>query len=425
MSLMLKTIITYILLFALFPTFAFAMTVVVDAGHGGWDPGAVSAKGLQEKAVTLDIAQRLQTNLTQKGIHVIMTRSTDQYVSLPERVQIANQAEADLFVSIHANEYRRSSVAGSLILYYDRLNPSSAYPASLEMGALTPASRILADSVLTHLTSQVGSVNRGLVPSSAYVVRMGKTPSILVETGFLSNPGEAGLLATAQYREQDAQGIASGIVAYDPVIFPDLLDHWSRPYVLDLKNNGIVTGIDRLYYPEQSITRAEFLTMLNRMAPAAFDSANPSMHKLNTTVTSATYSTNSDSAGAAEPAIRFADLAPNHWAYASVENAALLGYVQGYPDGTARPDQPISRAEAAVLFNRIIYHADNTAVNLSFHDVTSSSWAVPAIAGLSAAGVITGISSDYYAPSQLMKRSEAAAMLDRYMKRSMLLVKAN
>lgn len=174
-------------LLLVFPYEAMAYKVVVDPGHGGKDPGAIGVNGLNEKTVNLDVSLKLRDELKKKGVEVVMTRSDDRYLSLDERVQFTNAQNADVFVSVHANSNPSSTANGSQVLYYDSRYPQDDYPASPEMEALTPSSKLLAQKVLSSVLSQTGLKDQGLVPSAVYVVRKGKIPSILVETGFLSN----------------------------------------------------------------------------------------------------------------------------------------------------------------------------------------------------------------------------------------------
>src|SRR5690606_15960727 len=136
------------------PLSAYAAKVVVDAGHGGSDPGAIGVNGLREKDANLDISLRLQKELLDRGYEVLMTRTEDVYLSLGQRVNIARQSNADLFVSIHANSYHSPDVSGALILYYDDAYPQKSYPASEEMKALTPESKRLAQLVLDEFVSE-------------------------------------------------------------------------------------------------------------------------------------------------------------------------------------------------------------------------------------------------------------------------------
>ena len=170
-------------------------TIIVDAGHGGSDVGA-TRENIYEKDITLDIAKRLEKILDKKGYNVVMTRSNDKYVSLQERVEITDKNEADLFVSVHVN--------------------SSVTPEGngLETHYYTPQSYEFAQIVHKEFASAIDSKDRGLFKSKFYVINHTQCPSILVETGFISNPEERKELMTNQRRQKTAEAIAKGIVKY-------------------------------------------------------------------------------------------------------------------------------------------------------------------------------------------------------------------
>jgi N-acetylmuramoyl-L-alanine amidase len=410
------------------PGQALATKVVVDPGHGGKDPGALGINGLKEKDVALDIASRLRDELVRRGYEAVMTRTDDTYVSLADRVDFANRQGADLFVSVHANWYQNPNTKGTMVLYYDDSAPQADYPASEAMKALTPESRKLAQDVLNSFVSTVGTVNLGLTKSAVYVVRMGTIPSILVETAFLSNASDAALLADPGARQKMAVAIERGIEAYKPLVFPDLAGHWARDAVLRLKDRGIVEGVGTDFQPDRPMTRAEFVTMMDRAfklpdpcgtavgGGAAAGAANGG------TVAGAVYGGaaaggSGCGTGTGAGAV-FADVTPQHWAYAALQKAAANGLLQGYPDGTLRPDSPLKRAEAAALLARFGGAALNAAQQpgtAAFADVPGTYWAAGDIAALACAGVVTGVKDGLFMPERLMTRAEMAVMLDRYL----------
>lgn len=383
-----------------------APLVVIDAGHGGTDFGAVSANGLQEKHVNLDIAWKLKLLLGSHGYETMMTRETDTYISLAERVRLAGEVDAALFVSIHANAHTDTSARGSLVLYYDRDYPQPSYPASASMTALTPDSKQLAQTVLDHMVQRTGFANLGIVPSAAYVVRMGKTPSVLVETAFLSNSRDAALLADDSTRAKLANGIADGIAAFLPVSaafrFTDTLGHWAAPAIARLQEQGLVEGDGSRFYPEASMTRAEWLTLADRLfgivkqADARYPTVGQSVY--------------------AEDDI-YSDLNSSHWAYRTFLAAIRLGFIGGYEDGTMRPDRAVTRAEAAAMLERLTTgaQASSWAGDTTFQDVPRTYWAAGPIYRMQQKGVFDGITATSFAPAQPMKRAEMAAMIDRYM----------
>lgn len=421
-----KTIV-WTLLFITFcfmlPFDALAAKIVVDAGHGGSDPGAVGVNDLKEKNVNLDIAERLKAILQAKGYEVEMTRDHDVYVSLANRVDYSDKASPDAFISIHANMYTDSNVKGSMVLYYDIQYPQDRYPASEAMKALTPQSKSLAESVLQELVKAAGTVNKGLMPSSAYVVRSGTVPSILVETGFLSNWEDAALLADSDAKQRIAQGIANGIEAYQPaesVGFVDLNRHWAKEAILRLWDKGIVQGEGNRFYPNRALTRAEFVAMLERQFPLpVIEDRAPNAGacvKQEDTKSSSVVSSVYGTAGSAACSVAFADLSKEHWAYDALMQAYQHGVVDGYAGGTIRPDQPISRGEAAVLLDRVLWPDDKPGSTTGpFIDVPQSLWSAAAINRLKAKSIIEGASADRYSPEQAITRGEMSAILNRLM----------
>ncbi|MBK9517146.1 MAG: N-acetylmuramoyl-L-alanine amidase [Anaeromyxobacter sp.] len=216
--------------------------VVVDAGHGGHDPGAVGPTRVREKDVTLAIARRLATRLRTAGFEVVMTRSDDRYVALEERTAIANTRRGDLFISIHANANPRRALAGTetFVLnvaddrYARRLaarengaelegdgegTEAARILTDLDAKASTDASRRLASSVQRELTGAVrgryGEVRDLGVKSALFYVLLGaRMPAVLVETAFISNRREEKRLASPAYQEVVAQALSRAVVQF-------------------------------------------------------------------------------------------------------------------------------------------------------------------------------------------------------------------
>jgi len=168
------------------------MQVVLDAGHGGKQPGTVMGDVL-EKDITLSITLLLQKKLEAKGAEVIMTRNTDQDVSLPDRSQVANDAEADCFVSIHCNSYEDPSVHGFECYYYQ-----------------SEEGKTLADTITQTADSHSISTRR-VKEADFAVLRETFVPAVLIEVGFLTNEQERGNLLSTKYQEQLADAITDGI----------------------------------------------------------------------------------------------------------------------------------------------------------------------------------------------------------------------
>src|SRR5947208_17015135 len=175
------------------PAFGQSRTIVVDAGHGGFDRGGVPGQRISEKDKNLDVAQRLKAILQAQGYRVIMTRDSDVFIPLPTRCAIANNYRGASFVSIHFNCASRVGANGIETYYY------------------RPDSAGLAASIHRNVVSISPSENRGIRRRGFFVLRRTSIPSVLVECGFLTNPTEGRLGLTANYRETLAQQIARGI----------------------------------------------------------------------------------------------------------------------------------------------------------------------------------------------------------------------
>jgi N-acetylmuramoyl-L-alanine amidase/putative methionine-R-sulfoxide reductase with GAF domain len=213
------------------------MRIVVDAGHGGWDLGTVGRKGLLEKDLVLEIAQRLGKLLESRlGAEVILTRNDDNYIPLDERAGKANQAQADLFVSVHAN-YSDLPSARGVETYYTNLfsapnskdietrdpdrskNANSATLSAADLHEKIEQSRRLAASVQRSLYGTLAAQNPGLrdrgVKAASYVVLTETAmPGILAEVSFVSSPTDEQKLRSDGYREQIAEALYKGIARY-------------------------------------------------------------------------------------------------------------------------------------------------------------------------------------------------------------------
>jgi N-acetylmuramoyl-L-alanine amidase len=213
--------------------------IVIDPGHGGQDPGAKS-RGLTEAALVLDIALRLEKLLLKEpGIEVILTRRTDTYVALEERTALANRSDADLFLSIHLNASRNTTARGveTYFLNFAQNAEAEAIAARENAGASgqmrqlpeivraialnnkIDESRDFASIVQSKLYERVRKVNRGArdlgVKQAPFMVLIGATmPSVLAEISFLTNGAEADLLKTDKYRQQVAEALFAGVMAY-------------------------------------------------------------------------------------------------------------------------------------------------------------------------------------------------------------------
>ena len=218
--------------------------IAVDAGHGGDDPGAIGPNKIQEKQVVLQIAKRVVQNLNNKrGFKGVLVRDGDYYIGHRKRTEIARRARADLFVSIHADAFKQAKVNGaSVYTLSDRgaTSETAAWLAQREnrsdlLGGVGDVSLNDKDSVLAHVLldlsmeanrsqsidagkavlanlGRVTKLHKSRVEQAAFIVlKSPDMPSILVETGFISNPTEARRLSQAEHQSKVARAIALGI----------------------------------------------------------------------------------------------------------------------------------------------------------------------------------------------------------------------
>lgn len=175
--------------------------IMIDPGHGGEDFGTHSAKPprYQEKVLNLATAQYLKNYLQQMGYKTIMTRTTDTFVSLKKRAEMANQDRPTLFVSIHYNSAPSTKAEGVEIYYYRSKDGRSE------------ESKLLAKNILDHVLLQTGAKSRGVKHGDFAVIREAEVPAILIEGGFLTNNQEMQRIKETAYMKKIAQGIAMGV----------------------------------------------------------------------------------------------------------------------------------------------------------------------------------------------------------------------
>lgn len=176
--------------------------IAIDPGHGGVDSGCVGKKA-EEKDVNLQIALELEKKLTEKGYRVLVLREKDEFQELVDRVEIANSYQADVYVSIHQNTYEgKDKAVGGIETWYDGADAARD-------------NQRLALLVHRETVKSTGARGRGVIDSKdLYVASKTLMPACLIETGFLSNPQEEKLLASADYQKKLAEGIARGIELY-------------------------------------------------------------------------------------------------------------------------------------------------------------------------------------------------------------------
>ncbi len=219
--------------------------VYLDPGHGGEDPGAIGPGGVREKTVVLGIAQQLKKYLSaERGFKAVLTREGDYYIGLRKRTMIARQGQADMFVSIHADAFKKSSAKGASVFALsakgatsetarwladsenrsdliggvgnlsldDKGSVLAGVLLDLSMTASLKSSLSVGQEVLNSM-GQVSHLHKKRVEQAGFVVlKSPDIPSILVETGFISNPVEARKLSSSSYQKQMARAITKGVV---------------------------------------------------------------------------------------------------------------------------------------------------------------------------------------------------------------------
>ncbi|MDR1173793.1 MAG: N-acetylmuramoyl-L-alanine amidase [Puniceicoccales bacterium] len=200
--------------------------IALDAGHGGEDNGATASwNKLQEKFLTMDVCLRLAKLLEKSGYRVVLTRSQDKKIPLPERTQIANRAKVDLFISIHFNSAPSASASGIETFTLTPSTQASSYQASSRNirrnfigNTFDGLNIVLGYCLQSSLTERTLGIDRGVRHSTFVVLRDLKCPGILVECGFLSNREECQKITSSAYREVLAQSIFDGIVKFDSLL---------------------------------------------------------------------------------------------------------------------------------------------------------------------------------------------------------------
>jgi N-acetylmuramoyl-L-alanine amidase len=186
--------------------------VVIDPGHGGIDPGALGSNGVHEKDIVLEVSKKLSETLRQSGAQVLITRESDQDLSDPElrnlykikvqdltrRVELANQNNADIFLSIHVNSFPDKRERGA---------QTFSQPGSEE-------SKKLAEAIQKELNNFLENPGRKAKQVDYFANRMTKMPSVIVEIGFISNPGEEKLMLDPVYQNKIAWSVYAGIARY-------------------------------------------------------------------------------------------------------------------------------------------------------------------------------------------------------------------
>ena len=366
--------------------------VFIDAGHGGSDPGALGF-GYRESDLNLQIAKKIESKLKSRGIDVKMSRSSDIYYSLSERAEMANDYGADAFVSIHQNSAESASANG-IETYYNR-NKEEEKP--------------LSNDVQTQVINKTGATNRGVKNAEFTVLVKSNMISALVECGFISNESEVKNLSDSDYQDKLATGIADGIENYlkSSVIIEES----------QITATGKVINTDSLNVRKGPSTSFDIIGTLSGGEKVKIVAKSNNWYKIEYNGThgyvSASYIELDTTESEQDDKIKFNDISQDYWAYSQIQSFVEKGYIDGYGDGTFRPQNPIKRNEFVKIFNKVFGLTKKSGI---VFDDTKDNWAKDEIDIAVTNGVAQGVSSTLFEPDRYVTRQEAAKMLSNYMK---------
>ena len=365
--------------------------VFIDAGHGGTDPGALGY-GYRESDLNLQVAKKVESKLKSKGIDVKMSRNSDIFYSLSERAEMANDYGADAFVSIHQNSAEAKSANG-IETYYNR-NKEEDKP--------------LSNDIQTQVISQTGANNRGVKNAEFTVLVKSKMISALVECGFITNESEVKKLSDPSYQDKLATGIADGIEEY---LKSNVIIEESQ-----MAASGKVINANSLNVRKGPSTSFDIIGTLNGGDEVKIVGKSNDWYKIEYNGVYGYVSGSYIELDATEPGqdnkINFTDVGKDYWAYSQIESFVEKGYIDGYGDGTFRPQDPIKRNEFVKIFNRVFGLTEKSGI---VFDDTKDNWAKDEIDIAVTNGVAQGVGDNKFEPEQYITREAAAKMLANYM----------
>ncbi|EQK43958.1 hypothetical protein C672_2902 [[Clostridium] bifermentans ATCC 638] len=419
--------------------------VFVDAGHGGKDSGATGF-GKNEAELNLEVAKRVEKKLEEKNIQVKMSRETNEFIELGDRSRLANNYNPDVFVSIHQNSADDESANG--IETYCHPDKKMYKPLALEIqnnaiaqtGARNREVKYSNLSVLRETNMPSALFESGFISNRAEynklvdpsyqdklatgiatgieeylknTVQLGDLPvintgvvvntdSLNVRAGYGTSYSIIGTLPKGakveivesknnwyKIKYNGVYGCVSGsyINIYKNGNLTDIDGHWAKNQILDFVSKGYVAGYeDNTFRPENSITRAEFVRVLNQVFK--FEE---------------------------KEGENFTDVNNSDWYYNDVCIGAKAGYIKGYEDGTFRPNSPITREEASKILATVLNLKGDG--KLGFTDSNKiSDWAKDAVDALSDNGMISGYEDNTFRPNNNITRAESVSLLSRVQK---------
>lgn len=419
--------------------------VFVDAGHGGKDSGATGF-GKNEAELNLEVAKRVEKKLEEKNIQVKMSRETNEFIELGDRSRLANNYNPDVFVSIHQNSADDESANG--IETYCHPDKKMYSPLALEIqnnaiaqtGARNRDVKYSNLAVLRETNMPSALFESGFISNRAEynklvdpsyqdklatgiangieeylknTVQLGDLPvintgvvintdSLNVRAGYGTGYSIIGTLPKGakveivesknnwyKIKYNGVYGCVSGsYISIDKQgTLTDIEGHWAKNQILDFVSKGYVAGYeDNTFRPENSITRAEFVRVLNQVFK--FEE---------------------------KEAENFTDVNNSDWYYNDVCIGAKAGYIKGYEDGTFRPNSPITREEASKILATVLNLKGDG--KLGFTDSNKiSDWAKDAVDALSDNGMISGYEDNTFRPNNNITRAESVSLLSRVQK---------
>ena len=366
--------------------------VFIDAGHGGSDPGALGF-GYRESDLNLQVAKKIEAKLKSKGIDVKMSRSSDIYYSLSERAEMANNYGADAFISIHQNSAESSSANG--IETYYNINKEEDKP--------------LSNDIQNQVINQTGATNRGVKNAGFTVLVKSEMISSLVECGFITNQSEVKKLSDSAYQDKLAAGIADGIEKY---LKSNVIISESQITAI-----GTVIKTDSLNVRKGPSTSFDIIGKLSGGDKVKIVGKSNNWYKIEYNgsygYVSGAYIELDTTKPDQDDKISFTDVSQDHWAYSQIKSFVEKGYINGYGDGTFRPQNPIKRNEFVKIFNKVFGLTNKSGIEF---DDTKDNWAKDEIDIAVTNGVAQGVGENKFEPEQYITREAATKMLANYMK---------
>lgn len=364
--------------------------VFIDPGHGGSDNGA-SGHGAYEDELNLQVSFKVKEKLEAKGIEVKMSRTDDTFISLGDRPRLANEYGADAFVSIHQNS---ASTPAMGIETYHHSSKSQEKP--------------LAAQIQTNAIKETAAIDRKVKSADFAVLRGSYMPSALFESGFISTQEEAEKLKDPAYQEKLATGIANGIENYLNNYINLNLEQ--IPPTAQVAETGVVVNTDSLNVRSGYGTSYSAVGILSAGQKVDIYETQNGWHKINYQgvygYVSGTYiKLNSE---VEEEEISFIDL-DNHWAKNSILDFAKKGHANGYEDSTFKPNNNITRAEFVVIANSVFGFSSTGTEN--FSDVNPENWFYDAVCTGIEVGYIDGYADGTFKPNEKITRQEASKIV--------------